>query len=145
LAELCRKSSWRERQFLFNGFLPFPWKKVGKTKIHPGVYQTVVEFIKTTEDDEVMPFIYVQDRAKNRRFADGETTSPCICLTGIGITPLIYVEAIIHIVEFPAMISPLLSETTTDEFHIFAEKLMSDALLLFAKTNFNMMSARKRR
>jgi CO dehydrogenase/acetyl-CoA synthase alpha subunit len=36
-----------------------------------------------------------------------------------------------------------LDETTTDEFHIFAEKLMSDALLPFAKTNFNMMSARK--
>jgi hypothetical protein len=31
-----------------------------------------------------------------------------------------------------------------DEFHIFAETLMSDALLPFAKTNFNMMSARKR-
>jgi hypothetical protein len=43
------------------------------------------------------------------------------------------------------MISLLLGETPTDEFHIFAEKLMSDALLPFSKTNFNMMSARKRR
>jgi hypothetical protein len=60
-------------------------------------------------------------------------------------TPLIYVEAVIHIVEFPATISPLLGETTRDEFHSFIEKLMSDALLPFAKTNFNMISARKRR
>jgi hypothetical protein len=42
------------------------------------------------------------------------------------------------------MISPLLSEIATYEFHIFAEKLMSDALFPFAKTNVNMTSARKR-
>jgi cell shape-determining protein MreD len=41
----------------------------------------------------------------------------------------------------PATISPLLGETTMDEFHFFVEKLMSDALLPFAKTDFNMMSA----
>jgi hypothetical protein len=97
------------------------------------------------ETDEVMQFIHVQDQVKNRRLAYGETISPCTCLTGIGITPLIYVEAAIHIVEFPTTISPLLGETTMDKSHIFAEKLMSDALLPFAKANFNMMSARKRR
>jgi hypothetical protein len=77
--------------------------------------------------------------------AYGETISPCACLTGIRITPLMHVEAGIHIVKFPATISSLLRETTTDEFHIFAKKLMSDGLPLFAKTNFNMISARKRR
>jgi hypothetical protein len=97
------------------------------------------------EDDEGMQFISVQDQAKNGRLAYGETISPCTCMTVIGITPLIYVEAVIHIVEFPAASSPLLGETTTDEFHIFAEKLMSDVLFHFAKTNFNMISARKRR
>jgi hypothetical protein len=61
----------------------------------------------------------------------------------MGITPLIYIEATIHIAEFPATISPLLGETTTDEFHIFTEKLTSDALLPFVETNSNMMSARK--
>jgi hypothetical protein len=71
--------------------------------------------------------------------------SPWVCLTGIRITPLIYVEVAIHIVEFPATISRLHGETTTDEFHVFAEKVMSDALLPLAKTNFNMMKARKRR
>jgi hypothetical protein len=64
-------------------------------------------------------------------------------LTGIGITPLIFVEAIIHIVEFPAVISPPLGLLQLDEFHRFAAKLMSQALLPFAKTNFYMMSARK--
>jgi hypothetical protein len=32
-----------------------------------------------------------------------------------------------------------------DEFHIFAEKLMSDALFRFTKTKFNILSVRKRR
>jgi hypothetical protein len=52
---------------------------------------------------------------------------------------------LIHTAGFPATISPLLGETITDELHIFAEKLMSDALLPFAKTNFKMMGAPKRR
>jgi hypothetical protein len=92
-----------------------------------------------------MQFIYVQGQVKNWRLAYGETISPCTCLTGIRITPPIYVKAVIHVVEFPAMISSLLGKTTTGEFHIFTDKLMSDTLLPFAKTNFNMMSARKQR
>jgi hypothetical protein len=70
------------------------------------------------------------------------------CFPGVGgqVAPCPgHVEAVIHIAEFPATISPLLGEITMDEFHIFAEKLMSDALFLFAKTNFDMTSARKRR
>jgi hypothetical protein len=119
-------------------------KKFGKTKIHAGVHKTVIVLIKTMKDDEAMQFIYAQDQVKNLRLTYGETLSPCTFLTGIGITPLIYVEAVIYIVEFPAMISPLLGETTTDKFHIFVEKLMSEVLSAFAKTNFNMTSARKR-
>jgi hypothetical protein len=82
-------------------------KKFDKTRMQAGVHEMVVELSKTMEDDEAMQFIYVQDQVKNRRLAYGETFSPCTCLTGIGITPLIYVEAVIHIVEissndFPA-------------------------------------------
>jgi hypothetical protein len=120
-------------------------KKFGKTRMHAGVHRMVVELVKTMEDNEAMQFINVQDQVKNRRLAYGETISPCACLTGIGMTPLIDVEAFLHIVEFLAMISPLLGETTTDEFHIFAEKLMSDALFPFAQTNFSMMNAQKLR
>jgi hypothetical protein len=119
-------------------------RKCGKTRMHAGVHQTVVELIKTMKDVEAMQFIYVQDQVKNRRLAYGGTISPCTCLTGIGITPFICVEPVIPVVEFPATIFPLHDETTTNEFHIFAEKLMSDALLPFAKINFNMISSRKR-
>jgi hypothetical protein len=104
-----------------------------------------VEHSKTMEDDELMQFIDVQDQVKNRQLPYGETISPCTCLTGIGITPVIDVEVVIHIVEFPATISPLLGETTMDEFHIFTEKLIFDVLLPLAKDNFNMMSAQKPR
>jgi hypothetical protein len=120
-------------------------KKFGKPRVHAGAHQTVVELVKMTQDDEAMRFIDVQEQVKNRRLAFGETISSFTYLTGIGITLLIDVEAVIHIVEFPATISPLLDETTTYEFYIFAEKLMSDALLPFTKTNFNMISARKPR
>jgi hypothetical protein len=82
---------------------------------------------------------------KNRRVSYGETILPCLCLTGIGITPLIFAEAVLVIAEFPAPLSPRLGEVDVDHFHDFAEKLMSDALLPFAKTNFFMMSSRKRR
>jgi hypothetical protein len=115
-------------------------KKLSETRMHAGVYQTIVELVKTMEDDKTLQFIDVQDQVKNWRLAYGETISPCVCLTGIGIMPFIYVEAVIHIVEFPGTISPPLGETITDEFHIFAEKLMSEALLPFAKTNFNIMN-----
>jgi hypothetical protein len=85
-------------------------KKFGKRRMHAGVHQTVVELIKKMEDDEAMPFIYVQGQVNNRRLAYGEAISSCTCLTGIGITLLIYVEAVIHIVEFPAATSPLLRD-----------------------------------
>jgi hypothetical protein len=101
-------------------------KKFGQTRMQAGVHQTVVQLIKTMEDGEAMQFIYVQDQVKNRWLKHGKIYSPCTCLTGIGITPLICVEAVLHIVEFPATISPLLGETTTDELHVFAEKVTSD-------------------
>jgi hypothetical protein len=46
---------------------------------------------------------------------------------------LVSVETVIHIVGFLATISPLLGEITTDEFRIFAEKLMSDAMFPFTR------------
>jgi hypothetical protein len=119
-------------------------KKIGETRMHVGIHQTVVRLVKKMEDDAAVQFIYVQDQVKNRRLAYGETILPCACLTGIGITPLIYVGAIMHVVEFPVTISPLLGESTTDKFQNFTEKLISNALPLFTKTNFNMVSAQKR-
>jgi hypothetical protein len=104
-------------------------KKFGKTRMHTGIHQMAIELVKTIKDDEAMQFIDVQDQLTNRRLAYGDLIAPCVCLTGIGIMSLMHVEAVIHIVEFPVIISLLLGETTTDEFHISAEKLMSDGLL----------------
>jgi hypothetical protein len=120
-------------------------RKFGKMKMHACVHQTVIKLVKTMKADEAMQFIYAQDQIKNRWVAYGETVLPWSCLTGIGITSLIFVEAIIHIVEFPAVIFPLLGHLQLDEFHRFTEKRMSDALPPFAKTNFYMMSAQKLR
>jgi hypothetical protein len=94
-------------------------KKFSKTRMHASVHSTAVELVKTMKDDEAMQLLYVQDQVKNRRLGYDETISLCQCLIAIGMTPLIDVESAIHIVKFPATISPLLGETTTDEFHIF--------------------------
>jgi hypothetical protein len=51
-------------------------KKFGKTRMHACVHQTVVELVKIMENDEAMPFIYVQDQVKNRLLAYGGTISP---------------------------------------------------------------------
>jgi hypothetical protein len=109
-------------------------KKLEKTRMHAGVHQTVVELVKTMEADEALQFIYVQEQIKNRRLAYGETVFPCSCLTGIEITLLIFVQAIIHIVEFPAVISPLLGHLQLAEFHQFAEKLMPNGRGLWEAT-----------
>jgi hypothetical protein len=95
--------------------------------------------------DQAMKFGHVSEQIKNRRLAYGEMISSCSCLTGIGITRLIFGEAMLHIIGFPAPVSLLLEDIDTDQFDVFAEKLMSDALLPFAKTNFHLMSSRKRR
>jgi hypothetical protein len=113
--------------------------------MHASIHQTVVKLVKAMEDDEAMQFIYVLDQVKNRPRAYGKMISPCTCPTGIGITPLFHVEAVIRIAVFPATISPLLGQTATEESHIFTEKLMSEAMFPFAKTNFSMMSAQKQR
>jgi hypothetical protein len=52
---------------------------------------------------------------------------------------------VLRIVGFPPPVSPLLENINIDQFDVFAEKFMSGALLPFAKTNFHMVSSRKRR
>jgi hypothetical protein len=52
---------------------------------------------------------------------------------------------VLHIVGCPAPVSPFLGDIDIEQFDVFAEKLMSDALLPFAKTNFHMMRSRRRR
>jgi hypothetical protein len=119
--------------------------RFGRTRMHAGVHQTMADLIKTMENDEVMNFIYVYGEVKNRRLAYGETVSPAGDLDKLGITPLMFADAVIFVVGFPTAMQPILGDVSEDKFHDFAEKLMSDMLLPFAKTNFFMMSSRKRR
>jgi hypothetical protein len=51
-------------------------RKFGKTRIHAGVHSTVVEFIKTMEDDEAMQFIDVQDQFKTSRLHTAKQSRP---------------------------------------------------------------------
>jgi hypothetical protein len=120
-------------------------RRFGRTRMHAGVHQTLTKLVETMEVDEAMKVLYAHGEVRNRRLSYGETISPCLCLTGIGITPLIFAEAVLVIAGFPAPLSPRLGDVDVHDFHDFAEKLMSDALLPFAKTNFFMMSSRKRR
>jgi hypothetical protein len=120
-------------------------KKFGATTLQAGVNQTITSLIATMEADEAPQFMYGHEQVRKRRLACGETILPCSCLPGAGITPLLFGEAVIAIVGFPARISSLVEDVSIDDFHRLMEKLMSDTILLYAKTNFTLMSSRKRR
>jgi hypothetical protein len=113
--------------------------------MHVGVHQTITSLIATMEADEALRFLYVHEQVTNRRLAYGETISLCRCLTGIGMTSLMFAEALIFTVGVAASISPLVWDSSVDTFHIVTEKLMSDFLFPFVKTDFYLMSAQKRR
>jgi hypothetical protein len=44
-------------------------------------------------------------------------------------------RAVFRMVGFPAPVSPLIGDTDIDQFDVFAQKLMDDVLLPFAKNN----------
>jgi hypothetical protein len=75
---------------------------------------TLGELLKTMDIEQAMKLVYVQEQIKNRQLEYGETISPCSCLTGIGITPHICRKAVLHIVGFPAHVSPLLWDIYID-------------------------------
>jgi hypothetical protein len=120
-------------------------RRFGRTRVHAGVHQTLAGLVKTMEEDEAMKFMYVHTEVKNRRLSYGETVSPCPELMHLGFTPLIFADAVLFVVGFPTVMEPHIGNADPDTFHRLAENLMSDALLPFAKTNFYMMSSRKRR
>jgi hypothetical protein len=86
-------------------------KKSGETRMHGGAHQTVVELVRTMEDDKAMQFIDIQGQVKKCRVAPDETISFCACVTEIRIMPLMYVEAVIHIVEYERKRKDLLCTT----------------------------------
>jgi hypothetical protein len=95
-------------------------------------------------EDEAMTFVFAAGEVKSRQLAYREPVSPCTELMDLGFPPLIFAGALLFIVGFPAVMLRF-GGATPDTVHAIAEKLMSDVFLPFAKTNFHMMSSRKRR
>jgi hypothetical protein len=111
-------------------------KKFDATRLHAGVNQTLGDLVKTMDINQTMKLVYVQEQIKNRRLAYGETICSCLCLTGIGITPLIFGKAVLHIVGFPAPVSPLLGDINIDQLDVFAENSCPMLCFLLRKPTF---------
>jgi hypothetical protein len=79
--------------------------------MHAGMHQTTTSLIATMKADEPVRFPQVQEQVTNRWLAYGETISPCPCLTGLGMTPLMLAQALISTVGFPLSISPLVQDS----------------------------------
>jgi hypothetical protein len=91
-------------------------RRFGRTRMHAGLHQTMVGLVETMETDEAMKCICAHGEVRNRRLSYGATISPSAALTGIGITPLIFAEAIVFSTRFLADISPLRNERDPDPF-----------------------------
>jgi hypothetical protein len=119
--------------------------RFGRTRMHAGVHQTMAGLVKAMEQDEAMKFLYVDGEVKKRRLAYGEIVAPWSDWGQLGDVCLIFAEAVLIIVGFPAEKSRAVRNVGDDMFPEVAERLMSDLLLPFAKTNLYMMGSRKRR
>jgi hypothetical protein len=119
-------------------------KKFGVTRLHAKTHQTMLGLVRAMEQDEAMKFAYALQAVKNRRLAYGETVEPCTQEWDMRYDPLVFVEALLQFLAFPAPMWTLgpLNEDTCREY---VDILISDELLPFAKTNFSAMSGRKRR
>jgi hypothetical protein len=119
--------------------------RLGQTRTRAGVHQTVSAIVKTMEIDEAVKFLYSQRAVKNRGLEYGEIVSPLEYIKGLWFNDLIYAESLLCVVGFPMTLSHLVLDQGENGIHIAVERLMSDILLPFAKTNFTMMSPQKRR
>jgi hypothetical protein len=119
--------------------------RFGQTRIRAGVHQTVSAIVKTMEIDEAVKFLYSERAGRNRRLEYGEIVSPFEYIKGLWFSCLIDAESLLCVVGFPMTLSQLVLDQGENEIHIAAERLMSDILLPFTKTNFMMMSPQKRR
>jgi hypothetical protein len=119
--------------------------RFGQTVIPAGVHQTVSTIVKTIEIDESIKFLYSQRVVKNRRLEYGEIVSPLEYIKGLWFSCLIDAESLLCVVGFPMILSQFVLDQGENGIHIAVERLMSEILLPFAKTNFTMMSSQKRR
>jgi hypothetical protein len=84
---------------------------------------------------QAIKFVFVHREVKNRRLGYGETVSPCPELMHSRFTLRILADTAIFIVGSPTVMPPFIGDPAPDVFHAMTEKLMSDPLLPFAKTN----------
>jgi hypothetical protein len=94
------------------------------------------------EIDKAVKFLYSQRAVKNRRLEYGEIVSPLEYIKGFC---LIYAESLLCVIGFPMTLSRLVLDQGENGIHIAVERLMSDILLPFVKTNITMISPQKRR
>jgi hypothetical protein len=82
---------------------------------------------------------------KNRRLEYGEIVSSLEYIQGLWFSCLIDAESLLCVVRFPMTLSQLILDQGENGIHIAVERVISDILLPFAKTNFIMMSPQQRR
>jgi hypothetical protein len=114
--------------------------RFGQTRTRAGVHHPASAIVKTMEIDEAVKFLYMQMAVKNRRLEYGEIVSPLEYIKGLWFSCLVYAESLLCVVGFPMTLSQAILDQGENEIHIAVERLMSDILLPFAKTNFTMMS-----
>jgi hypothetical protein len=119
--------------------------RFAQTRIRTAAHQTVSTIVKTMEIDEAVKFLYSQRVVKNRRLKYGEIVNPLEYIKGLWFSRLICTESLFCAVGFPMILSQFVLDQEENGIHIAVERLMSDILLLFAKTNFTMLSPQKRR
>jgi hypothetical protein len=95
------------------------------------------------EIDEAVKFLCSQEAVKNRRLEYGESVSPPEHMKSLSFSCLIYAKSLLCVVGFPMTLSQFVLDQEENGIHITVERLMSDILLPFAKTNFTMMSPQK--
>jgi hypothetical protein len=105
----------------------------------------VSAIVKTMEIDEAVKFRYSERAVKNRRLEYGEIVSPLEYIKGLWFSCLIDAESLLCVVGSPMTLSQLVLDQGENGIHIAVERLMSDILLPFAKTNFMMVSPQRRR
>jgi hypothetical protein len=118
--------------------------RFGQTKTRSGIHQTVSAIVKIMKIDEAVTFLYSQKAVKNRRLEYGKIISPLEYIKGLWFSCVIYAESLLCVVRFPMTLSQLVLDQGENGIHIAVDRLMSDILLPFAKTNFTMMSPQKR-
>jgi hypothetical protein len=124
-------------------------KKFGVTRMHARTHQTLSAIVKTMAVDEAMKFVSAHQEIKKKRLAYGETVKGYPWNPNLDSPPVLFAEAVLWLVGFPCSMTYAYTrcelEGQDDALHSIVHGLVSDELTPFAKTDFSMMSSRRRR